>query len=277
MGVNGKPESAGQSAAASTGAGPVDLTLFVACYNEAENIEITLSALVAALQQVTCSWEIIVIDDASTDRSVELIRAYQARLPHLPIILKVNERNRGLGYNYKAAAVIGRGTYYRLICGDNSEPEETFVKVFRHIGAADIIIPYHTDVPGKTLFRRSLSKVYTLIVNVISGRWLKYYNGLAVHLRQNIVRCTARMEGFGFQADIIARLLDQGATYVQVPVTAQERTKGRSKVLTAKNFLSVSRTLLGLVGRRLRRMIRPMAHRPAALPAPVDRLQDATH
>jgi glycosyltransferase involved in cell wall biosynthesis len=277
MGVNRLPESAGQSGPGFAGpTGPVDLTLFIACYNEEENIEVTLDSLLAALGEVCCSWEIIIIDDASTDRSVELIRAYQARNPHVPIHLKVNEHNRGLAHNYKAAAQLGSGTYYRLICADNCEPKETFVTIFSSIGAADIILPYHTDVPGKTLFRRSLSKTFTLLVNLISGRWLRYYNGLAVHRRDNIIRCTARMEGFGFQADIITRLLDEGASYVQVPVTAQERTKGRSKVLTAKNFLAVSRTLLELMGRRLTRLGRAAVARRTALPAPPDRLQDAT-
>lgn len=234
--------------------GAVDLTLFVACYNEEENIVVTLDELLAALDRVDCTWEILIIDDGSRDRSVELIGDYQKRHPGLPIHLVINEKNRGLGLNYEAAARLGRGTYYRLICGDNSEPTETFVKVFQLVGQADIIIPYHGEVPGKSLFRRKLSRTYTALVNLISGYRLQYYNGLAVHLRENVLRCETTSHGFGFQADILTKLLDEGASYIEVPVHAQERVKGQSKVLTLKNLLSVGKTLLTVLGRRLKRM-----------------------
>jgi glycosyltransferase involved in cell wall biosynthesis len=249
--------------------GAIDLTLYVACYNEEENIAVTLDTLLAALEEVDCSWEIIVIDDASRDRSVEVIRKYQTSHPGLPIRLVVNECNKGLGFNYDAAAALGKGTYYRLICGDNSEPRETFVKVFRQLGAADIIIPHHVYCPGKSLFRRMLSRTYTTLVNLISGHRLHYYNGLAVHIRENVLRCAGSPRGLGFQADILTRLLDEGSSYVEVPVAAQERTKGRSTVLTLKNFLSVARTLSVLFGRRLKRSFRHPAPRPARGAVPV--------
>jgi Glycosyl transferase family 2 len=47
----------------------LDLTLFVACYNEEENIVGTLETVLEALGEFDFTWEIIVIDDASTDRS----------------------------------------------------------------------------------------------------------------------------------------------------------------------------------------------------------------
>jgi glycosyltransferase involved in cell wall biosynthesis len=252
------------------GAIPVALTLFVACYNEEENIEITLDALLGALIQMTFTWEILIIDDASTDKSTEIIRGYQSRHPGLPIHLIVNERNRGLGHNYEAAAVMGRGAYYRLICGDNSEPTETFVKVFQQLGQADIIIPYHGDVPGKSLFRRKLSRTYTTLVNLISGYRLQYYNGLAVHLRENVIRCRTNSGGFGFQADILTQLLDEGATYIEVPVHAQERQKGQSKVLTLKNLMSVGNTLLTILGRRIKRIFKRSTKLAPGITVPAD-------
>ena len=73
-----------------------------------------------------------------------------------------------------------------------------------------MIIPYYVSNEGKSLYRRSLSNVYAGIVNLISGFRLHYYNGLAVHLRYNVMRWHPNTRGFGFQADIICMLLDQG-------------------------------------------------------------------
>lgn len=234
---------------------PIFLTLFVACYNEQENICGTLDTVIAALSQFKFSWEILVIDDASTDNSAKVIEEYCLKRPELPIRLHVNEFNKGLAQNYIEGAFLGRGKWYRLICGDNVEPQETFVSVFGKIGDADMIIPYQTQCAGKSLFRRILSDFYTSIINFLSGYKIRYYNGLAVHLRYNVMRWHTNYRGFGFQADMITRLIDEGMSYVEIPVTAQERTAGHSTALTSKNLLSVMHTFLDLVVRRVGKLV----------------------
>jgi hypothetical protein len=60
--------------------------------------------------------------------------------------------------------------------------------------------------------------------------------------------------GFGFQAELITRLLDEGASYIEIPVTARHQAKtGGNSALNIKNFLSVSHTLLEMLIRRIRR------------------------
>jgi hypothetical protein len=160
--------------------------------------------------------------------------------------------NRGLAQNYIDIAFVGQGKYYRLICGDNAEPKETMIAVFREIGSADMIIPYYVTSEGKNLYRRLLSNAYAGLVNLISGFRLHYYNGLAVHLRYNVMRWHPNTRGFGFQADIICMLLAQGFSYKEVPVkTIERRSSGASNAITAKNFLSVAHTLVDLMFRRI--------------------------
>jgi glycosyltransferase involved in cell wall biosynthesis len=234
-----------------------DITFFVACYNEEENIVATLETLRAALAEVNCSWDIVIIDDASTDRSVEVVESYLRSHPDLPIYLKVYKQNQGLGHNFADGAFLGRGKYYRLICGDNVEPKETFVTLLKHLGEADLIIPYQTETKGKAWSRRMLSKTYTFLVNLISGHRIRYYNGLAIHRRYDVMRWHSNHRGFGFQADLITRLLDLGCSYVEVPVVATERPKGKSKAISFKNFCSVGQTLLDILFRRLGRRRKP--------------------
>ncbi len=245
--------AAGAPAAPPHPGGEVDITFFVACYNEEENIADTLDTLTAALAESHRTWEAIVVDDGSKDRTAEVTQRYIQEHPGLPIVCKVNQQNRGLAQSYFDTAFLGRGKYYRLVCGDNVEPKETFTAILKHLGEADIIIPYQVEVKGKALHRRILSKTFTCLVNVIMGHRIRYYNGCAVHLRENVMRWRTDTQGFGFQAEMIAQLLDEGFTYVEVPVVAQERTKGHAKALTWKNWTSVAHTLTRLLRRRLSR------------------------
>ena len=232
---------------------PVELTAFVSCYNEAGIIEQTLEEVRLALREAVPSFEIIVIDDCSRDDSTERVRRYIATHPEERILLRRNLVNRGLSQNFIDGAFLGCGRYYKLFCGDNTEPHESIVRICSLIGQADIIIPNYSSVVGKSGFRKGLSSTYTALVNVITGNRISYYNGLHVHRRYNIMRWHPNTRGFGFQADIVCMLLDQGATYVEVSIPAIEKVASRA--LTWKNFLSVGHTLLDLLIRRIARAV----------------------
>jgi glycosyltransferase involved in cell wall biosynthesis len=233
----------------------VDLTIVVPCYNEEANIADTLDTLAAAMRHLPpVRYEILVIDDGSKDATVQVVEAYAQIHTQMPIVLRINPRNRGLTRTYVDGAFVGRGNYYRLVCGDNVEPAETLVKVFSLMGQADMVIPYHEAVPGKSALRRGVSGVYTGLVNALSGYHIRYYNGLALHRRYNVMRWGPYSFGFGFQAELITRLLDEGATYIEVAVAASHQEKnGGQSALNWKNFVSVAHTLMEVAIRRIRK------------------------
>jgi glycosyltransferase involved in cell wall biosynthesis len=231
----------------------LDLTVFISCYNEKPYIAKTIDTVRAALAEVgRLTYEIVVIDDVSRDGSADIVEDYIRAHPDERIILRRNAVNRGLAQNYLDAAFIGKGRYYRLICGDDAEPKDTMVAVFGAIGEADMVVPYYVSSEGRSRHRMILSNAYTSLVNMISSHRLHYYNGLAVHLRYNVMRWHPNTRGFGFQADILCLLLDQGFTYKEVPVrTVERKVSGHSRALTFRNMLSVAHTLIDLTFRRI--------------------------
>lgn len=235
----------------------IDITVLVTCYNEEKYITDTLDSVMGALFESRLSYEVIVIDDVSTDNSVQRVEEYIQNHPEYSITFYVNKKNHGLGYNYIEGAFLGSGKYYRLCCGDNVESKELLVYLFNHVGMADMIIPYHSkenELPGKNFFRRLLSKTFSFLVNFLSGYNIIYYNGLPIHLRYDVMRWGPSSYGFGFQADLITQMLDQGATYCQVPVYGIRHTKKEgivANVLSMRNVLSVGHTLLEVLIRRV--------------------------
>lgn len=231
----------------------LDLTMFVPCYNEEKRITGTLETIKAAIAEVPCAYEVIVVDDGSRDRTAAVIEEFCRANPDMPVRLHKNPRNLGLSRSFVDTAFRGRGRYYRLVCGDNVEPKESMVKILRAIGSADIIIPYYPVLPGKSRARKFVSRLYTNIVDLLGGYRIKYYNGCALYRRFHVMRWASYNYGFGFQAHLITTLLDEGATYTQVPLEGFHLTKDRGSPLNLRNFLSTGHTLCEIFIRRLRK------------------------
>jgi glycosyltransferase involved in cell wall biosynthesis len=231
------------------------ISFFVACYNEAPHILGTLDAIGQAVTQLAVSYEIIVIDDASLDHSVRLIEEYLQANPHVPLRLVVNPRNLGLAHNFFAAAHLGDGEYFKLVCGDNVESVEAMVAVLSHMGEADIVLPFHDVCVGKSAVRTFLSKIFTRIVNFLNGHSIRYYNGLPVFHRVDVLRCPVPAAGFGFQAELVSQLLDCGLSYREVRIDVRERSSGKSSALTWRNFVAVAGSLTRIGVRRLGRLL----------------------
>lgn len=231
------------------------LSLFVACCNERENIVGTLNTVRDACKEVGISYELIIIDDASIDRSVEVVQVWMQDNPGVSAQLIRNAVNQGLANNFIAAARVAKGKWYRLICGDDVEPKEALVSIFRNVGRAEVLLPYHVRCRGKAWTRKLISWCYTAIVNVLSGYRIRYYNGLPVARRKYVTSLCCSQLGFGFQADFATQLLDLGLSWLEVGVPTRERTSGATKALTIKNFLGVSLLFRRLIERRTKRIM----------------------
>jgi glycosyltransferase involved in cell wall biosynthesis len=228
----------------------LDVSFFVPCYNEEPNVAGALAKLKTAAEKLSLSYEILVFDDCSRDRTCEVVQEFRRQNTDVPVRLFRNVRNMGVARNFFEGAFQGEGKYYRLICGDDIEPLETHLKVLGRMGDADIVVPYFTRIEGRPLHRHVISRLYTGLVNAASGRRLRYYNGCPLYRRDDVVRFHVEATGFGYQAEFLTRLLHERRSFVELALTSIDREG--SGALNLRNFISVAHSLLKITLRRLR-------------------------
>ena len=223
------------------------LSIVIPAYCEAGNILGTLENVTDALASLPIDPEIIVIDDGSTDETAAIVRANADRFP--AVTLLVNERNMGFGWTYRRGVDAASRDHIVMVHGDNAWGKDTLRGLFSQVGDADIIIGYTRDMWGsRTWTRTAISKTFTLLVNLITGRWLKYYNGLQIHRAPVLKSLRIQSTGYGFQAEVLVKALRLTRTFVEVPMDLTEREAGESKAFRLKNAMDVLRTLKLLCG-----------------------------
>jgi hypothetical protein len=156
----------------------------------------------------------------------------------------VNDRNRGFGWTYRRGVGEASLTHSVMVHGDNAWGAATLGSLFSHVGEADIIIGYTRDMWRSRTFSRTVaSKAFTFLVNTITRRHLKYYNGLQIHQTGVLKDLRIQSTGYGFQAEVLVKALRLASTWLEVPMDLQEREQGTSKAFRLANVVDVLRTL----------------------------------
>ena len=99
----------------------VHLSLVVPTFNEERRIESSLQQILSYLKKQPYSWEILVVDDGSRDRTRELVREFSSEEPGLSLIAEIH---RGKGHAVKIGMQAAKGKYRFQCDADLSMPIE---------------------------------------------------------------------------------------------------------------------------------------------------------
>ena len=218
------------------------LSVLVPALNEQRDLEPTVRQLIRVVGGVCEDFEIIIVNDGSTDRTGAI--AQQLVQEEFRVRLLENPGNMGLGYSYVRGVREAGKTYFMYVPGDNTWPESSIGEILRHLGKADVVTSYATNPDVRVGFRRLVSTAYTVALNALFGHRMRYFNGLSVYPREFLLTRPITTWGFGFQAETLLKALDAGLSVVEVGVPIDEAAARKSRALSLRNFLSVAKTVV---------------------------------
>jgi|GEM_PF-380453 len=227
------------------------LTVFVPAYNEVENLASTVETIMRALSVSVEDYEVIVVDDGSTDGTYEVADALAARFAEVRVIH--NPRNMGLGYGWMRAIEAATKSSFIFVPGDDTWPYRSVLELFGNLGKADVVTSFTTNPGVRSPVRRVLSSIYTTGLNALFGLDMRYYHGLTIYPVEFLRVHPITTYGFASMAEALLRAIHEGLSFIEVACVIEERAHGRSKALTAKNLGSIGMTVARLfVDLRLR-------------------------
>ena len=221
------------------------ITIIVPALNEEQHIMKALDNSIEALNKASLKWEIIVINDGSTDRTQEIVEDIITRNPLVRIVN--HDTPQGLGKSFWDGVDNSRNDAVVVIPGDNENDPWEIIRYYKLLEHVDMIIPFVFNKEVRSIFRNTLSWVYRFIVNSTFKINLNYTNGTVLYRKAILKELEYRSSSFFFQTDILIRLIKRGYLFAEVPYRLDIRQGGTSKAVAFPSLLQVIRGYLRLV------------------------------
>jgi len=233
----------------------LDLTVVVMTFNEVETLGATVAEIRGAIDGLGRPWEILIVDDGSTDGSGAAADALAAADPRHRVIH--HPVNRGLGGVYRTGFEESRGVHVTFFPADGQFPA-TIIPEFRAaIDGVDMVLgllPPRRD----SRLGHLLSTVEKAAYRVVVGP-MPPFQGILLVRRTLLEGMTLRSEGRGWTIlmEFLLRAHRRGARHLNRLTTLRPRTAGRSKVNNLRTIVANTRQML-----TLRALLRDTSTRP---------------
>ena len=112
-----------------------ELSLVMPCFNEEAIVSHTIAKLLDAFAKAGCRVEIVAVDNGSSDRTGEIIRAWSAR--HAAVMHHRVDENQGYGNGVLAGLPLATGAWVGIIPADGQVDAEDVVRLFEVVRTGD--------------------------------------------------------------------------------------------------------------------------------------------
>ncbi|HET9124688.1 MAG TPA: glycosyltransferase family 2 protein [Solirubrobacteraceae bacterium] len=218
------------------------LTILMPVYNERERVERAIDEVLDTI--LPTPFELIVIDDGSTDGTREILRARAERAPSDRLRLIEHAENRGKGAAVRTGLAQARGEFTCVFDADLEYDPEDLARLLAPLleGAVNAcfgVRAFDGYTSHSFLFVLG-NKGVTFICNALFNVYLRDVMTCHKMLRTELFRSLGLgADGFTIEPEIAARLILRGERIYELPVRYRARRDSEGKKLTARDGFRV--------------------------------------
>jgi dolichol-phosphate mannosyltransferase len=233
-----------------------DLSIIIPCYNEEDSLPLLLDKLAPFLEVFPHKYELIFVNDGSTDKTVELInKLFKEKYP---IKLISYEKNRNLGGAVKEGILHISMPYTVVLDSDCSYDPIDILEMYKHIDSYDVISAsaHHPDASFNfelPWYRLMLSKGVVILYFLATFKYLNSYTSIfRVYDSKLLQSIKIEKDSFVAMTEMLVKLINKKAKVLDFPSDSNYRTFGVSKMRLKSTFMSHIYFLLEIVLDKLR-------------------------
>ncbi len=202
------------------------LSVIVPSYNESGRLPLTIVAMDAYLSKVSYPYEILVVNDGSSDNTSEVVRKMMADIKGLKLV--DNTYNQGKGAVVKQGMLLAGGKIRLFTDADNSTSLDQIESLLPFFAQGYEVVIGSRALPGSKLsppqgfVRRTMGRVSNLVIQVVNlwGIW-DTQCGFKAFTAEAAVKVfqASRVVGWGFDIEILSLARECGYRIKEVPIT----------------------------------------------------------
>jgi glycosyltransferase involved in cell wall biosynthesis len=209
--------------------GEMLLSVIIPVYNEELTIGNIIDRTKTALQQIGLPYEIIVVDDRSYDKSLEVAKKHKVKVLTL-------KQHLGKGYALRAGFAEAKGDIIITIDSDGSHRPEELPRVLMPVlkGKTDLIIGSRY-LNQKNVAARKLNafgvRIFNFLIQLLTGTAITdSQSGYRAMKRQILNTQKLKSGGYEIESEMLVKTAKEGFRVAEVPISFEQRTYGRSGV-----------------------------------------------
>lgn len=201
------------------------LSVIIPAYNEAQRLPLTLIDIDKHLEQQEYSYEIVVVNDGSTDKTADIIKTFVPLIENLKLI--DNKENKGKGAVVRQGMLAAKGTWRLLMDADNSTSIVEFNKMIPYFKEGYEVVIGSRDakgartMPPQPLYKRALGNIGNLIIQalLVPGVWDTQcgFKCFSDEVAQKVFSI-AKIDRWGFDAEALALARKFGYEIKEMPI-----------------------------------------------------------
>lgn len=223
------------------------ITLFFPAWNEEDYVERAVARAMEVLPRVTDDFEILIINDASTDRTLEICEALAAKNPRIRVIS--HQVNLKLGGAIRTG--LANSTKDIVVYSDIDLPFD-LDEIGRALHLisyleADMICAFRFDRTSEGPKRIAYSLIYNLLIRNLFDIQIKDVNfSFKVIHRRVLEAIELKSEGSFIDAELVVKAIRRGFRVFQMGVDYFPRTRGTSTLASPSVIAKILKELVAL-------------------------------
>jgi glycosyltransferase involved in cell wall biosynthesis len=203
-----------------------DLTIIMPVYNEQDNLPRVMEILSQKLSQWVKSYEILIVDDGSTDRTVQIAGELAQRNDQIRVLR--HPENRGPGSGIITGLAHAMGDLVTFIPADLAISMDQFPRYLEAAKDAELVIGIRSDRSDYSLLRKINSHVYIWLIKLLFQMKHRQFNYVHLYHRHIFDQFDVWSDGVFITAEIMIRGRDHGFTLKEVEIDYVPRTSGKA-------------------------------------------------
>ena len=235
------------------------VSLVIPMFNEELNIEHAIATALQALEAYSDDYEVIIVDDASTDSSPGIVAALASANSWLRVIR--HAENRKLGGSLKSGFAAAQKELIFYMDADLPFDPDALGQAMRAMAltGADVIAGYRLDRTIEGLRRTIYSYVYNALIGVLFGWPHRDINfSFKLMKREVLESIELKSEGSLIDAELIVKAKNHGFVIQQIGLDYFPRVLGQSNLSSPAVIVKIFRELIALYPDMKRRVPRKM-------------------